>query len=212
MTEKQAKTGTTTVSIVCKNGIVMAADKRVTAGNLIMNKRIKKIVQVADQMVVTTAGTVSDIQLLAKLLKAELKLKDVQTNRTSFVKEAANLLAGMVYNTFRRPSMVMSVASFMLAGQDETGFYAYELGIDGSIMEVEDYSSDGSGSVFALGALETLYNKNLSVEEGVKLAVKVINVALQRDTFSGNGIDVVTITDKGVQWVIQKQLETKLEA
>lgn len=212
MTEKQAKTGTTTVSIVCKDGIIMAADKRATGGGMILNKRVKKILPITDKIAVTTAGVVSDVQLLAKLLKAELQLKNIQTNRVSTVKESANLLAGMVYNTFRRPSMVMSIASFMLGGNDKEGCHIFELGIDGSVMEIDEFASDGSGSVFALGVLETLYKKNMSIDEGVKLAVKAVNAALQRDTASGNGIDVITITDKGVQWVLEKEIETKLEA
>lgn len=209
--EKIAKTGTTTVCIVCKDGLVMAADRRSTAG-YIANKKVKKIIKITDNIAVTTAGVVSDIQLLSKLIKAELKLKDVQTNRLSNVKEAANLLAGMVYANFRRLSAFVSITGFLMAGKDEEGFHLYELGIDGSVFEIDDYASDGSGSVFALGVLEALYKKGMSVDEGVKLAEKAVNAALQRDPNSGNGIDIVTVTDKGVQWVVEKELPCKLEA
>ena len=210
--DKVAKTGTTTVGIVCKDGIVIAADKRTSAGMvMVMFKRSKKIYPISDWMVVTGAGTVSDIQLLVKLSKAEIKLKDLQTNRTSTVNEAANLVAGLVFSTFRRPAMIPSIASFMLAGKDDTGFHFFNLGIDGSIHEVDDFMGDGSGEVYALGVLETLYKKGISVDDGVKLAVKAVNAALQRDLFSGNGIDVVTITSKGVQTVIEKELNQKIE-
>lgn len=212
MAEDRAKTGTTTVVIMCKDGVVLAADKRTTAGGMIVYKKAKKVVPITDKIAVTTAGTVSDIQLLVKLIKAELQLKDIQTSRVSTVEESANLLAGMLYSTFRRPSMVMSIAAFMIAGKDNTGFHAYELGYDGSLIDIDEYASDGSGSVFALGVLETLYKKNMGVEDGIKLAVKAINAALQRDTGSGNGIDVVTITDKGLQWVLEKELDTRIEA
>ena len=73
------KTGTTTVAILCKDGVVVAADKRSTAGNLVANKRQVKVVQIADKMVVAQAGLVSDAQLLSKLIRAEVKLKDIQT-------------------------------------------------------------------------------------------------------------------------------------
>lgn len=212
MIEEQTKTGTTTVTIVCKDGIVLAADKRTTAAGMIVYKKAKKIVPVNERIAVTTAGTVSDIQLYVKLLKAEIKLKDIQTQRMTSVKEAANLLSGIMYSYFRRPSMILSIAAFVVAGKDEEGFHAYTLGPDGSLIDVDEYASDGTGSVFALGVLETLYKKNMSVENGIKVGVKAINAALQRDTASGNGIDVVTITDKGLQWVLEKELETKLEA
>src|SRR3989338_3135474 len=95
-TESEVLKGTTTVGIVCKEGIVLAADRRATAG-FVVNKKAHKIIQITDTMAVTMAGLVSDAQLLAKLVKAELKLKDLQTNRTSTVKEAANLIGGLLY-------------------------------------------------------------------------------------------------------------------
>jgi proteasome beta subunit len=208
----QLKTGTTTICIMCKDGIVLAADRRASGGGLVLHKRAQKIQPITDLIAVTTAGNVSDIQLMVKLAKAEIKLKDVQAYRTATVKEAASLVAGMLYSTFRRPSMILSIASLMMAGRDKEGFHGWELSPDGSMMEIRDYAADGSGMVFALGVLETLYKKNMSIDDGVKLAVKAVNAALLRDTATGNGIDVVTITDKGMQTVMEKELEIRLEA
>ncbi len=210
MDEKQAKTGTTTVAIVCKDGIVLASDRRVTAG-YVANKKFRKILQITDKLAVTVAGTVSDVQLLTRLLKAELKLKDIQTNKISTTKEAANLLAGMVYNNFRKFSSIPGITGFLLAGVDEYGCHAFEIGIDGSVMDIEEYTSDGSGCVFALGVLETVYKKGLSVEEGIKVAGKAINAAIQRDTASGNGIDVLTVTTDGAKFVFEKDCTVRLE-
>lgn len=207
----QLKTGTTTICVMCKDGIVLAADRRASGGGMVLHKRAQKIQPITDLIAVTTAGNVSDIQLMVKLARAEIKLKDVQAYRTATVREAASLVAGMLYSTFRRPSMILSIASLMMAGKDKDGFHGWELSPDGSMMEIKDYASDGSGMVFALGVLETLYRKNLTVDEGVKLAVKAVNAALQRDTASGNGIDVMTITDKGMQTVLEKELEIRIE-
>jgi len=169
------------------------------------------VMPVTDRIAITVAGTVSDVQMLTKLLQAEIKLKDIQTNRTTTVKEAANMLAGMVYQNFRKMSMIPGITGFLIGGMDELGFHAYEIGIDGNVMTVDDFTSDGSGCVFAYGVLETLYKTGLSVEDGVKLAVKSINASIQRDTASGNGIDVLTITADGAKFVLQKELNTKLE-
>ena len=208
----QLKTGTTTICIMCKDGIVLAADRRASGGGMVLHKRAQKIQPLTDLIAVTTAGNVSDIQLMVKLAKAEIKLKDVQAYRSSTVRETASLVAGMLYSTFRRPSMVLSIASLMMAGRDKDGFHGWELSPDGSMMEIRDYAADGSGMVFALGVLETLYKKNMSMDEGVKLAIKAVNAALLRDTATGNGIDVVTITDKGMQTVMEKELEIRLDA
>lgn len=211
MEDKELKTGTTTVGIVCKDGIVLAADKRATSGYLIAHKKFDKIANITENIAVTVAGTVSDVQLLIKYLKAELNLKEIRTDRTTTVKEAANLLAAFVYSNIRKFSVIPGISHFLLAGKDSHGFQLYDLSPDGSIAEMDDYVSSGSGSVIAFGVLETLYKKGLSIEEGVKLAAKSINAAVQRDIASGNGIDIVTITKDGIRKVFSKEFETRIE-
>lgn len=210
MDSEKLQKGTTTVGIMCKDGVILAADKRATAG-FVVNKKTLKIHKITDNMAVTMAGLVSDAQLLVKLIRAEVKLKDLTTLRSSTVKETANLLAGLLYMNLRKMSMVPGIVSFLLGGSDAEGHHLYDLGIDGSVTDVDDYVSDGSGSVFALGVLEALYKKGLSVEEGVKLAVKSIGAALQRDVNTGNGIDVIVIDGKGVRTVLEKDLNLKIE-
>jgi len=205
------KTGTTTVGIVCKDGIVLCADKRVTSGYLVAYKKYEKIVQVTEDIAVTVAGTVSDVQLLTKLLKAELKLKDLRTTRKTTVKEAVNLLSAMVYNNIRKFSMIPGISHFVVGGRDYLGLHLYDIGADGSITKIDDYTSSGSGSVIAYGVLETLYRKDMKTEDGVKLGVKAINAAVQRDIASGNGIDIVTITNEGVKKVLSKTVANKIE-
>jgi len=211
--ENQLKTGTTTVGIVCKDGVVLAADKRATAGNLIVTKYVQKIYEINDDLALTMAGTVSDAQLLCKLIKAEVKLKEIRTGRKITVKEAANLLGGMVYQNIRKMSLIPGVSHFVLGGRDENGTEVWDLFADGSVTKVDDYISSGSGSVIAYGVLETLYKPEITLEEAVKLAVKCVNAALQRDSASGGGIDVITIQKKkGVERVLKKEFTTKLEA
>ena len=151
------------------------------------------------------------MQLLAKYIKAELKLKQIRTDRESSVKEAANLLAMLVYNNIRKLSMIPGISHFIVGGKDESGFHVYDLSPDGSIVEVDDYISSGSGSVMVFGVLETLYKKNMSIDEGIKLAAKSVNAAVQRDIASGNGIDIVTITKDGIKKVFSKEIDTKIE-
>ena len=208
----ETKTGTTTIGMVCKEGLVLAADKRATAGYLISYKKFDKIISITDNIAVTVAGTVSDVQLLTKYLKAELKLKDIRTGRETNVREAANLLANFVYSNIRKFSLIPGISHFIVGGKDSAGFHMYDLSPDGSIVEVDDYISSGSGSVMAFGVLETLYKKGLSVEEGVKLAAKGINAAVQRDIASGNGVDIVTITKDGIKKVFSKEIEYRIEA
>ena len=209
--DKELKTGTTTLALNCKDGIVLAADKRATSGYLISHKKFDKILSITDNISVTVAGTVSDVQLLAKYIRAELKLKLIRTERECSVKEAANLLSMMVYNNIRKLSLIPGISHFLIGGKDESGFHIYDLAPDGSIVDVDDYTTSGSGSVMVYGVLETLYDKKISVEEGVKLALKCINAAVQRDIASGDGIDIVSITKDGVKKVLSKEINTKIE-
>ncbi|MFC1648504.1 proteasome subunit beta [Nanoarchaeota archaeon] len=202
------KTGTTTVGIVYKDGIVLAADKRATAGHLIAHKAVKKIHEIAKSMALTTAGSVSDIQLMLKLIKAELKLKQIRSYRESTVKEAANLLASLVYSNLRQ--YFPGITHFLFAGFD-TQSHLYDIYPDGSCEEIHDIVASGSGSVFAYGVLETSYKKGMTEKEAVDLAVKSVVAALQRDSASGNGLDVVVVNKDGVKTVISKIIETKID-
>ena len=127
------------------------------------------------------------------------------------MKEVANMLGGLLYSNLRKPSMIQSVVAFLFGGKDKKGFQLYDLGIDGSVTDIIDYVSDGSGSMFALGVLEAQYKKGLSVNDGVHLAAKAITAALQRDTATGNGLDIWTITSKGVTKVVEKEILLKVD-
>lgn len=207
----KTKHGTTTIGLVCKDGIVLAAEKRATAGYFVADKRSEKIFKITDTLLITTAGTVSDAQLLTKLIRAELKLKEVRTDRDTTAKEAANLLASLIYGNIRKYSLIPGITQFLLAGTDKEGFHLYDLFVDGSVMECDEYVSSGSGSTVVYGVLEAMYRKEMSVKEGVDLCVKCLHVAIQRDIASGNGIVVYTITKDGIRKVIDKDLETTMK-
>lgn len=203
MTQEQLKTGTTTIGILCKDAVILAADKRATAGHLIAFKDVEKIIEIAPSMALTTAGTVSDIQLLVKHLKAQLKLKEIRNNRKPSVKEAVNLLSGFNYGHLRGMG---GVCHFLFAGFDEENkFQLYDVYPDGALNGVtseskaKGYLASGSGSTFAMGLLEDSWKKNLTKEEGISLAYRAVNAALQRDSGSGEGVDILVITEKGIE-------------
>ncbi|MBC8495107.1 proteasome subunit beta [archaeon] len=204
------KTGTTTVGIVCKDCIVLGADKRATAGHFIASKDVDKVQPINEYMAITTAGTVSDIQLMLKLIKAELKLKQIRTNKKPSVKEGANLLAGMVYANIRKMSMIPGISHFIVGGYDSDK-HLLDIYPDGSISDIKDFVSSGSGSVMAYGVLESMYKEGLNQEEGINLVVKALNAAIQRDSASGEGVDIFVIDKKGVRKALQKIINTRID-
>ncbi len=203
-------TGTTTVGLMCKDCVVLAADKRATAGNFIASKNVNKVIPINNRMALTMSGVVSDLQLLIKLLKAELKLKSIRVDREPSVKEAANLLTNIVYNNVRKFSAIPGITHFLLGGFDNST-QLYDLYADGSITEIDDFVSSGSGSVIAYGVLESSYKKDLNEAEGVELAIKSVNAAMQRDSASGEGIDVYVINKAGIRKAASKKVNTRAE-
>jgi proteasome beta subunit len=208
MKDDMLKTGTTTVGFVAKDCIILAADKRATAGSFIADKKVEKVVQLNDMMAMTTAGVVSDIQLIVKIIKAELSLKSIRTGRANKVKEAANLTAGIVYSNIRRFSTLPGLVHFLFAGADNEGVHLYDIYPDGSITVVDDFVSTGSGSMFAFGVLETQFKPDLNQDQAVELALKAVNAAISRDSASGEGVDVYVINRDGVKKLLTERIES----
>jgi len=204
------KTGTTTVGLVCKDGIVLAADKRATVGNFIADNKAKKIHKITPKIAVTIAGSVSDAQLIIKILKANVALKELNTTRESTVKEVANFLSGVIYSSIRQLSPIPSISHFIMGGSNNGSFELFDIFPDGSLTEIDEFVSSGSGSVMAYGVLENDYKKDIRVSEGVRLAVKALNAALRRDSASGSGFEVVTVTESGIAKVVEKDLKIDL--
>jgi proteasome beta subunit len=195
------KTGTSLVGIVCKDGVIMAGDKRTTAGNMVMNKNKQKVVPISDYLVVSGTGTASDIEMLKKIIQAELRLKELKSKKRATVKEAANLIANMSYKNIRQPTMIPFIAGIMLGGVNEDGSAElYSIEPAGSVMQVEDFDANfSSGMPFILGLLERQYKKDLTIEQGIELAIEALKSSTQIDTASGNGIDVFSITKEGIK-------------
>ena len=203
------KTGTTIFGIVCKEGIVMAADRQVTAGNVVMSKSERKVFTVNDYLVVSGCGIAGDIQRVPKILAAELKLKELRSHLRPSVKEAASLLNNMSYTGIRQPSVIPQQAGFLIGGFNEDGSYElYTIEPAGSIKKVEDYDANfGSGMPYVLGLLERQWKKGMSMEEGIELAKEALKSSIQRDTGSGYGIDIFTITKEGIKKVVEQEIK-----
>lgn len=202
------KTGTTIVGIVCKDGVVMAADRQSSAGNIVMNKNAEKVVPISDYLVFAGTGSVSSIQRLKRIAPAELRLKELRSKVRPTIKNAANLIGNISYSAIRQPSMIPNIAGSLVGGYDEDGSTElYTIAPDGSVIQVEDYDANfGSGMPYVLGLLERQYKKGLSVKEGIELAQESLKSSTQRDMGSGYGIDVYAITKDGIKKVVEQDI------
>lgn len=190
------ETGTTTIGIVCKDGVVLAAEKKSTMGYLVASKESEKILPIADHIALTIAGVSGDAQTLARYMRAEIKLFEIQNKRKISLKGANTLLSNILQGNKYFPYYVQLI----LAGYDDSGPSIFSLDAIGGWEEEKKFFSTGSGSPIALGVLEDSYRDNLSVEDAKKIAVRAIKAAIERDIASGgNGIDVAVITKEGIK-------------
>ncbi|HVL49109.1 MAG TPA: archaeal proteasome endopeptidase complex subunit beta [Candidatus Thermoplasmatota archaeon] len=185
------KTGTTTVGIVCKDGVVMGADMRATMGHLISHKETQKLFRIDDHLGMTIAGLVGDAQVLARWLTAEVELYKVKRNADMSVKAAATLMSNVMNQRKFAPFYVQ----LLVGGIDLEGGHMYSLDAAGGSIP-DKYATTGSGSVFVYGVLEDRYEDDLSVDDGLNLAIRGISAAMKRDSASGDGMSVAAITKK----------------
>jgi len=202
------KTGTSIVGIVCKDGIIMAGDRKAVAGTIVLSKNAPKVFQINDYLLLAGTGTASDVQMLIKVIAAELRLKHLRSKQRPTVREAANLIAMVSFRNIRQFSTIPSIAGSLVGGVNEDGiFELYTIEPAGSIQKVEDYDANfSSGMPFILGLLERNYKKDIMVREAISLAVDCLKSSTQRDIGSGFGIDVFSITKEGIKKEVEQEI------
>ena len=210
MTERDLKKGTTTLGLVCTDGIVMAPEMRATMGNLIGHKTTQKLFQISDNMALTIAGLVGDAQMLARWLTAEVKLYELKTGTTMSLRAASTLMANIMNGRRYMPFWVQ----LLLGGIDSEGGHVYSLDAAGGSIP-DKFQTTGSGSPFVYGVLEDRFIEDLSVEQGKELGVRALTAAMKRDSASGDGISMCVIDSNGYHKVSPEdiaKIETKLAA
>ncbi len=199
--------GTTTMGIVCQDGIVIATDTRVTMGYLVAHKKGKKVFKIDDHLAITIAGVVADAQNVVNILQANAKLYRLEKDRAFPVKSLARLASNILYSSRAFPLVMQAI----IGGIDGSGPHIYALDPFGSVIE-EKMVSTGSGSPVAYGVLEAEYTESLSVQEGIPLVVKAVWSAMKRDIGSGDSFDVATVTKEGYKELSDQEKAKFLEA
>ncbi len=206
MTEagKETKSGTTTVGLVCKDGVVLGAERRATMGTLIGHKVTKKIFRLDDNLGITTAGLVGDLQTLTRYITAEVELYRLKRGLPMPVDACATLTSNILSGRRFFPYLVQLV----IGGVDKKGSHVYSIDLAGGAIP-DTYVTTGSGSPFVFGVLEDRYVEGMSVDDGADMAIRAITAAMKRDTASGDGIDVVKITKDGFIEVSDEDVEKR---
>jgi len=184
--------GTTTLGVVCKDGVILASDTRVTMGFYVAHKFGKKVYKIDDHLGMTIAGTVADAQRVVDILIANAQLYKINMNRPMPVSSAARLIANLLFSV----RYVPLATQVLIGGVDKTGPHVFSLNPFGSLTEEKSVST-GSGSPIAYGVLEDKYREDMSVNELLPTIVKAVNAAMKRDVASGDSYNVTVIDENG---------------
>jgi proteasome beta subunit len=200
-------TGTTTIGLVCKDGAVLATERRATAGSFIANKATQKLYRIDSNVGVTVAGLVGDAQMLARYLRAEVTLYRLRRNAPLSIEGVSTLLA----NILNGNRMFPYYAWLLVGGVDGQGGHVFSVDPAGGSIE-DKYVSTGSGSPYVYGLLEEGYSRDMSVAEGVDIALRGLTVAMRRDSASGDGYVVHAITAKEYKEFSEDEINKRLKA
>jgi proteasome beta subunit len=199
MMEKQAQDGymfipgATTIGVTFKDGVILASEKRVSYGYLIVSKTGKKVFKITDHVGAACAGLVSDMQVLIREVSAYGNLFRLDVGRSISVRSAAKLMSNLLFNRRLAPLITQTI----VGGVDEEGPSLYSLDPLGSVLP-DKFTVVGSGTEIAIGVVEEGYKDNMNAEEAKELVVRAMKSAVSRDIMSGDGVDFLTITKDGI--------------
>ena len=185
--------GATTIGAVFHDGVILASEKRVAYGYLIVSKGVKKVFKITDQIGAACAGLVGDMQILTREVEAQANLYSMDVGRKVSVRSAAKLMANILFNRRYAPLITQTI----VGGLDEEGPSLYVLDVLGSLIP-DKYAAVGSGTEIAIGILEEGYKEGMKLKEAKDLVTRSIKSAISRDVMSGDGIDFLIITKEGV--------------
>lgn len=197
--------GTTTIGLVCRDGVVLATERRATMGSFIANKTAVKLFRIDKNIGATFAGTVGDAQAMIRYLQAEVALHRMRKGGPLRVESAAALTASILNNNRYYPYL----AWLIVGGVDATGGHVFALDAGGGSIE-DRFVSIGSGSPFVYGVLEDAWKETPSLTEGVDLTLRGLTAAMKRDSASGDGYAVAEVSDIGYREIGTEEIQRRL--
>ncbi|HEY9385660.1 MAG TPA: proteasome subunit beta [Nitrososphaeraceae archaeon] len=180
--------GATALGISYKDGIVLGAEKRVSYGNFVVNKNTKKIFPVTEHIGTACAGMIADMQVLVRQVTALAKIRRLETKRIVATNSIAKLMSVIMFERRFFPLLTQVVV-----GGIEYKPQIYTLDPLGSVLP-DNYAAVGTGAEMALGIMDAEYSTEITAENARNLAIKAIKSSIQRDSSSGDGIDLLNIS------------------
>ncbi len=190
--------GATAVGVTYDGGVVFASEKRIAYGNFLVSKSTKKTFVLTNNVGAACAGLVADMQILSLQIKALAKIRKMEIKRDVPPNTVAKMMSNMMYERRYFPLLTQ-----VIVGGYVDKPVIYTLDPLGSVLP-DEYAAVGTGAEMALGVLDPQFKAGLTEQEAVDLAVKSIRAATMRDSFSGDGIDVLVINKEGTKEFTEK--------
>lgn len=205
--ENKLKTGTTTVGLITKEAVVLAADMRVSMGHLSYDEDMPKIYKITDNIALTTAGAVGDLLTLLRFAKSQAKLYEIERE----TKMTPNALVNFLSNILNANRFYPFGVQFIIGGLNKTT-ELYELTPDGAILQREKFAVSGSGTEIAMAVFDQYYKKDMEESTAIELAIKAVTAAKKRDLYSGGeSVSVMVVDRKGMRSISKKEVKKILE-
>ena len=185
--------GATAVGITFDGGIVFASEKRIAFGNFLVSKSTKKTFEITPKVGATCAGLVADMQILSLQIAALAKIRKMELKRDVPPNSVAKMMSNMMYERRYFPLLTQVIVGGVV---DKP--ILYTLDPLGSVLP-DEYAAVGTGAEMALGVLDPQFKKDMTEDEAVDLAKKAVRSASLRDSASGDGLDIMIITESGIK-------------
>ena len=190
--------GATAVGITFDGGIVLASEKRIAFGNFLVSKSSKKTFPITPKVGATCAGLVADMQILSLQIAALAKIRKMELKRDIPPNTIAKMMSNMMYERRFFPLLTQVIVGGVV---DKP--IMYTLDPLGSVLP-DQYAAVGTGAEMALGVLDPQFKENMTRDEAIDLAKKAVRAAALRDSASGDGLDILVVTDNGTEEFTEK--------
>ena len=198
--EEKILHGTTTVGIKAKDGVILCADMRASAGYFIANNNTMKIQKIDEHAGITMAGGVADAQNITDILRYHANIHRIEKQEPIPIKSLTRLTSLIFHQNRGYPF----IADILVGGYDNAGPALFNIDMFGSVEE-KTYVTTGSGSPVAYGVLEEEYRDDLIVEEAKVIALRAVKAAITRNIGTGDGINVSIIDKDGFRLLTKDQ-------
>ena len=186
--------GATTVGMVCKDGVLLASERRYAYGTFVMSKSAKKVFKITDHVGIACAGIVGDMQVLSREALAYMSIYRYERGRQPTVKNTAKLMVNLLAGRRMFPYLAQTI----IAGVDGDKPDLYVMDPIGSVLS-DKFAAVGTGAEVAMGVLEAEYREGMSVDEAKPVLLRAVKSAVARDISSGDGVDLMIITHDGIR-------------